>query len=73
VKYGTLAVWVALGIVFGLFVGTAAGLLTWVDGSSPAAAIMFGGAAFTGAVVLFVGILVLFTGRPGGPDRPGTA
>jgi hypothetical protein len=57
---GILAVWIALSIVFGLIVGAAAGALSWIDGSSPAAAILVGGGSFAGATAFVLAIILLF-------------
>ena len=46
------ALWVALGLMLALLVGVAAGILAWMGGQHPAAAVLTGGAAFGGTVAL---------------------
>ena len=50
-------VWIALALILGLFIGTGAGVLGWLSGQVPAAAVLTGGAAFTAAVTLLLLIL----------------
>ena len=54
-----VAVWFALGLLFALFVGTAAGILWWRSGQSVAAAALTGGASFGGTVSLVVLVIKL--------------
>lgn len=49
---GTDPVWVALGLILALFLGTAAGVLGWLSGQGVAAAILTGGTTFGGAATL---------------------
>ena len=44
--------WVALCIILALIVGVAAGILAWLGGQHPPAAILIGGGAFGGTVTL---------------------
>jgi hypothetical protein len=62
-KNGTLAVWVAFSVVFGLFAGVGAGVLTWLDGHSPAGSILAGFGSCAGGIVLFLGVVLLFQDR----------
>lgn len=66
-KNGTLAVWVAFSVVFGMFAGVGAGVLSWLDGSSPAGAILAGFGGFAGGIVLFLGVVLLFRDRSTSP------
>lgn len=50
-------VWIALALILGLFIGTAGGVLGWLSGQVPAAAVLTGGAAFTATVTLVLLIL----------------
>jgi hypothetical protein len=50
-------VWIALAMVFSLFVGTGAGVLAWLGGQAPATAILTGGVAFGGTLTLAVLII----------------
>jgi hypothetical protein len=54
-----LPVWLALGLVFALFVGTGAGVLAWLSGQSVAGAVLTGGAACGGTITLVVLIIRL--------------
>jgi hypothetical protein len=55
-----LAVWFALGLVFALFVGTAAGILGWLGGEKIAAAVLTGFGAFGGTITLVLLVIKLF-------------
>ena len=46
------ALWVALCMMLALLVGVAAGILAWLGGQDPPAAILIGGGAFGGTVTL---------------------
>jgi hypothetical protein len=54
-----LPVWLALGLVLALFVGTGAGVLAWLSGQVVAAAVLTGGVAFGGTATLAVLIITL--------------
>jgi hypothetical protein len=55
-----LAVWFALGLMFAVFVGTAAGILGWLNGEKTAAAVLTGSGAFAGTITLVVLVIKLF-------------
>lgn len=55
-----LAVWFALGLLFALIVGVAAGVLGRVGGDSLATAVLTGGGAFGGTLTLVVLVIKLF-------------
>ena len=46
------ALWVAICMMLALLVGVAAGILAWLGGQDPPAAILIGGGAFGGTVTL---------------------
>jgi hypothetical protein len=52
--------WLAITVLAAVIVGTAAGLLAWLGGMNPATAILTGGGAFAGTVVLVL-TMVRFT------------
>jgi len=56
-----IGLWVAVAVMFGLFVGAAAGVIAWSGGHRAAAAMLAGGAACGGAITLF--LLVINTLR----------
>lgn len=58
-KDDLLLVWLALGLMFALLIGTAGGLLAWRSGQSPAAAILTGGYCFAGALTLIILLIKL--------------
>jgi hypothetical protein len=47
-----IGLWVAVAVMFGLFVGTAAGVIVWSAGHHAAAAMLAGGAACGGTITL---------------------
>lgn len=47
-----IGLWVAMAVVFGLFVGAAAGGVAWSGGHHVAAAMLTGGAACGGTITL---------------------
>ena len=49
-----VSIWLAIGLVFALFVGTGAGVLSWLSGQSIATGVLVGGASFGGTVTLVV-------------------
>lgn len=55
-----MPIWLSLGVLWSLFVGSGAGVLTWMAGQSPATAILAGGAAFGGTLALAILIICLF-------------
>jgi hypothetical protein len=55
-----VAVWFALGLIFALFVGTAAGLLGRLSGENIAAAVLTGFGAFGGTTTLVLLVINLF-------------
>jgi hypothetical protein len=58
-----LWLWLALGLVFALFVGTSAGVLGWLSGQGVAAAVLTGGASFGATVTLVVLVVGLMRQR----------
>jgi hypothetical protein len=58
-----LPVWFAIGLVFAIFVGTAAGILAWLGGLTEAAAVLRGGEFFAGTLTLVVLVLSLLCRR----------
>ncbi|GAB1509825.1 hypothetical protein JCM33774_18660 [Actinophytocola sp. KF-1] len=56
------AVWLAFAMIVALFVGTAAGVLGWLSGQSPAAAVLTGGVAFGGTLTLAIVVIRFFHG-----------
>jgi hypothetical protein len=55
-----LAVWFALGLIFAVLVGTAAGILGWLSGEKIAAAVLTGSGAFGGTITLVLLVINLF-------------
>lgn len=55
-----LAVWFALGLILGLLVGTAAGILGWLGGEKIAAAVLTGFGACGGTITLVLLVINLF-------------
>lgn len=53
-------VWIAMALLFGILVGVGAGVLAWLAGALPAAAILVAGGAFTAAVTLIILIINVF-------------
>jgi hypothetical protein len=51
------ALWVALCVLLALLVGVAAGVLAWLGGQQPPAAILIGGGAFGGTVTVTLMIM----------------
>lgn len=49
--------WLAIAILAAVLVGAAAGLLSWAGGLNPPNAVLAGGGAFGGAVMLAVALL----------------
>ena len=58
-----LPVWFALGLLFALFIGTAAGVLGWLGGQSVAVAVLTGGMCLGGTVTLVVLVINLLRAR----------
>jgi cellulose synthase/poly-beta-1,6-N-acetylglucosamine synthase-like glycosyltransferase len=58
-----LWLWLALGLIFALFVGTCAGILAWLSGQGVAAAVLTGGASFGATVTLVVLVIGLMRQR----------
>jgi hypothetical protein len=56
-----IGLWVAVAVMFGLFVGAASGVIAWSGGHRAAAAMLAGGAACGGTITLF--LLVINTLR----------
>jgi hypothetical protein len=54
-----VAVWLAVGVMFALLVGTAAGFLGWLCSHSLAAALLTAGAAFGSALTLMILVIQL--------------
>ncbi len=52
-------VWLAIGTLFALFIGTCAGVLTRLSGKDAAAAVLTGGACFGSTLTLVVLIISL--------------
>ena len=55
-----VTVWLAIGIVFALFVGTSAGILAWLSGDKIPTAMLTGGGAFIGVITVVILIIGLF-------------
>lgn len=49
--------WLAITVLAAVLVGTAGGLLAWTGGMNPPSAILTGGGAFTGTVLLILTML----------------
>jgi hypothetical protein len=56
-----IPVWLAIGIVFALFVSAGAGALAWLNGDKAPAAILKAGGAFVATVTLVILILGLLS------------
>jgi hypothetical protein len=54
-----VSIWLAIGLVFALFVGTGAGVLSWLSSQSIATGVLIGGASFGGTVTLIVLVINL--------------
>ncbi|GAA4472467.1 hypothetical protein [Phytohabitans houttuyneae] len=54
----TRALWMAIAIIVAAFVATAAGALTWVDGRRLPRAVLTGGAAFAGTLLLLLAAIM---------------
>jgi hypothetical protein len=51
------ALWVALCVILALLVGITAGILAWLGGQHPPAAILVGGGAFGGTITVTLMIM----------------
>ncbi|WP_281898107.1 hypothetical protein [Phytohabitans aurantiacus] len=60
IDLGLLGLWLAVGLLFSVIVGVAGGVLAWLSGQRPAAAIIAGGMAFGGAFTLVLAVIGLF-------------
>jgi hypothetical protein len=56
-----LPVWIFLATLLALFVGVGAGVLSWLSGEVPAAAVLTGGVAFGGTLTLALLIINALT------------
>jgi hypothetical protein len=54
--------WLAITVLAAVLVGTAGGLLAWLGGTNPPTAILTGGGAFAGTVLLVIAMLRFTTG-----------
>jgi hypothetical protein len=57
------AIWIAMTVIIGVIVGSAAGLLTFVTGAGIATAVLAGGGAFAGTVVVSLALLNFAYGK----------
>lgn len=57
--------WLAIATLTAVIVGTAAGLLAWAGGLNPPTAILTGGGAFAGTVLLILTAMRFTVGEPG--------
>jgi hypothetical protein len=57
-----VALWFAIGAVFALFIGAAAGILAWLGGDNVPTAILKGGGAFGAALTVVILVIGLFPG-----------
>lgn len=55
-------VWLAIGVVFGLFVSVGAGILAWLNGAKIPAAILTAGGAFVATITVVILVIGLFPG-----------
>lgn len=53
-------VWLALGVILGLFTGVGAGVLAWLNGDKIPAAILKGGGAFVATLTVVILVIGLF-------------
>jgi hypothetical protein len=60
--------WLAITVLTAILVGASGGLLAWAGGMNPPTAILTGGGAFTGTVLLVLTMLRFVTGA--GVDHP---
>jgi hypothetical protein len=58
-----LAVWLGIGMVFAVFIGTAAGVLAWLGGLTVAGAVLSGGGCFIAVLTLMISVLNLLYRR----------
>jgi hypothetical protein len=54
--------WLAITVLAAVLVGAGGGLLAWAGGMNPPTAILTGGGAFTGTVLLVLAMLRFVTG-----------
>jgi hypothetical protein len=54
--------WLAITVLIAILVGASGGLLAWAGGMNPPTAILTGGGAFTGTVLLVLTMLRFVTG-----------
>jgi hypothetical protein len=57
--------WLAITVLAAVLVGSAGGLLAWVGGMNPPTAILTGGGAFAGTVLLVLTMFRFTTGTEG--------
>jgi flagellar basal body-associated protein FliL len=53
-------IWLAIGVIFALFVGASAGILAWLSGEKIPAAVLTGGGAFVATITVVILIIGLF-------------
>ena len=58
-----MGLWVAVAVLFGLFVGAGAGVIAWSGGDHATAAMLVGGGACGGTITLCVLIINTLRGR----------
>jgi hypothetical protein len=57
------AIWLAVTLLAGAIIGTAAGLLSWAGGTNPFNAVLTGAGAFAGTVIFIVTLIKFATGE----------
>jgi hypothetical protein len=57
------SIWIALILIAGVIIGAAAGLLSSASGASVPSAVLTGGGAFAGSVLLMLALLSFATGK----------
>jgi hypothetical protein len=56
-----VSVWIALSVLFALFVGSGAGVLAWLGGQTAATAVLTAGEAFGGTLTVALVIVALLS------------
>ncbi len=59
-----IGLWVAMAVLFGLFVGAAAGVIAWSGNHDPEAAMLTGGGACCATITLLLLIINTLRNRP---------
>ena len=56
-------IWLAIGVIFALIIGIGAGVIDWLGQRNVPLAILYGGAAFGGTMMLVIALIRLLSRR----------